>query len=46
MVKAVLGPAPLTRLLEEPGCRPNSNLVAERSPSSRSNPSPNLTRRG
>ena len=44
MVEAVLGSAPLTRLLGEPSRRPNPDLVAERS--SRSDPSPDLTRRG
>ena len=46
MAEAVLGSAPLTRSLGEPGRRPNSNLVAERSSSPRSDSSPDLTRRG
>ena len=46
MAEAVLGSAPLTELLGEPSRRPNPNLAAERSPSPRSDPSPNLTRRG
>ena len=46
MAETVLGPAPLTRSLEEPSRRPNPDLTVERSPSPRSDPSPNLTRRG
>ena len=46
MAEAVLGLAPLIRSLGEPGRRPNPDLVAERSPSPRSDPSPNLMRRG
>ena len=46
MAEAVLGLAPLTGSLGEPGRRPNPDLAAERSPSPRSDPSPDLTRRG
>ena len=46
ITEIVLGSAPLIESLEKSDRRPNSNLVAERSPSPRSDPSPDLTRRG
>ena len=46
MAEVVLGSAPLIGSLEEPGRKPNLNLAVERSPSPRSDPSPDLTRRG